>query len=205
MEYSRLANPSNVYTGVMSNPAPGALETVRSFVNTLDVDHDGEQLVGPAELDAWLAEQDLLGDEDGVRATTADLRRAIELREALRSHLLAHHDRQQVDGGAAAVMDAASRRARLTVRFSGPDETVLRPEATGVDGALGRLLAIIADAIADGTWSRLKVCPADTCLWAFYDESRNRSAVWCDMRVCGNRAKVREFRQRTRAGEGDQD
>jgi predicted RNA-binding Zn ribbon-like protein len=94
------------------------------------------------------------------------------------------------------VLDAAARRARLTLRFTGADETALEPAAGGVDGALGRLLAIVKAALDDGTWQRLKVCPADTCLWAFYDASRNRSAVWCDMRVCGNRAKVRGYRER---------
>ena len=55
----------------------------------------------------------------------------------------------------------------------------------------------------------LKVCPADDCQWAFYDQSRNRSAIWCDMEVCGNRHKVarvprapaaRLDRRRPRAG-----
>jgi predicted RNA-binding Zn ribbon-like protein len=183
----------------MSNPAPGVLETVRAFVNTRDVDDDIELLSGPEELAAWLGEQELLGAERDVRATRADLTRAIELREALRAHLFAHHGDPLAEG-AAAVLDAASRRARLTVRFSGPDTTVLQPEAHGVDGALGRLLAIIAGAIADGTWVRLKACPEDTCQWAFYDASRNRSAVWCNMAVCGNRSKVRSFRERTGSG-----
>ena len=184
----------------MSNPAPAPLETVRAFVNTLDIDDGIEQLSAPDELAAWLAEHDLLGGADSVRATPAELRRSVELREALRAHLLSHHD-QPLAEGAAATLDAAARRARLGVRFTGHDEIALAPEAGGVDGALGRLLAIIARAIEDGTWRRLKVCPADTCQWAFYDTSRNRSAVWCDMRVCGNRAKVREFRERTRAGD----
>ncbi len=188
----------------MSNPAPGSLETVRSFVNTLDVD-DGVELLGtPAELTAWLTDQGLGGEAAAPRATAADLRRAIALREALRAHLLAHHD-QPLPAEAAATLDAAARRARLTVRFTGADETRLEPEAAGVDGALGRLLAIVAHAIEEGTWQRLKVCPADTCQWAFYDASRNRSAVWCDMRVCGNRAKVRGFRERERGrGGGDE-
>ncbi len=181
----------------MANPAPGPLETVRAFVNTRDVDDDVERLGSPDDLVAWLADHDLLGGERDVRATAGDLRRAVELREALRAHLLARLGEPLADG-AAATLDAASRRARLTVRFTGTDETDLAPEAAGVDGALGRLLAIVARAIADGTWPRLKVCPDDRCLWAFYDASRNRSAVWCDMRVCGNRAKVREFRARTR-------
>jgi len=186
----------------MSNPAPGALETVRGFVNTRDVDEDVEELATPAALATWLFEHGLTGDGGAEpAATAADLRRAVELREALRAHLLAHHGEPLADG-AAATLDAAARRARLGMRFTGPDETALEPDATGVDGALGRLLAIVARAIEDGSWKRLKVCPAETCQWAFYDTSRNRSAVWCDMRVCGNRAKVREFRERTRAGGG---
>lgn len=184
----------------MSNPAPGQLETVRAFVNTRDIDDDIEQLDTPEALVRWLAAHALLGEDTGsVSAAPADLRRAIELREALRAHLFAHHGEPLAEG-AAQILDDASSRARLTVRFTGPDETAVQPAAPGVDGALGRLLAIVTRAIADGTWQRLKACPADDCQWAFYDASRNRSAVWCDMRVCGNRAKVRGFRERTRGG-----
>jgi predicted RNA-binding Zn ribbon-like protein len=68
-----------------------------------------------------------------------------------------------------------------------------------VEAGLGRIVALVAAAMADGTWPRLKVCLADDCQWAFYDLSRNRSAVWCDMRVCGNRHKVRAFRERHEA------
>jgi predicted RNA-binding Zn ribbon-like protein len=184
----------------MSNPAPSALETVRAFVNTRDIDDDVEELAAPARLAGWLAEHDLLGGAASVRATQADLRHAIELREALRAHLLSHHG-EPLDPAAVQTLDAAARRARLTLRFTGPGATALEPEAGGVDGGLGRLLAIIDAAIEDGTWQRLKACPADTCQWAFYDTSRNRSAVWCDMRVCGNRAKVRGYRERHAHGE----
>ena len=179
----------------MSNPAPGALETVRAFVNTLDIDDAIEGLAQPADLARWLADNDLLGGAASARASAEDLRNAIELREALRAHLFAHHG-EPLDPAAAATLDAAARRARLTVRFTALDTTALEPEAGGVDGALGRLLAIVTDAIEDGTRRRLKVCPADDCQWAFYDESRNRSATWCDMKVCGNRAKVRGYRER---------
>jgi predicted RNA-binding Zn ribbon-like protein len=177
----------------MSNPAPGPLEHVRAFVNTRDVDEETDELSGPAELASWLGAHKLLGDSapgDGG-ASVADVRRAVELREALRAHLRAHHG-EPLQAGAAEVLDEAARRAALTVRFTSLDES-----------ALGRLLAVVAGAIEDGTWRRLKVCPADDCQWAFYDESRNRSATWCDMKVCGNRAKVRTFRERTRPGEPD--
>jgi predicted RNA-binding Zn ribbon-like protein len=178
----------------MSHPAPGALETVRAFVNTYDAEDGTDALAAPADLSAWLAERGLAPARP-PGASAADLRRAVALRAALRSHLRARHG-EPPDPDAAAVLDAAARRARLQLRFAGADATVLEPDAGGVDAALGRLLAIVAAAIADGTWARLKVCPADDCQWAFYDVSRNRSAVWCDMRVCGNRTKVRRYRER---------
>ena len=66
----------------------------------------------------------------------------------------------------------------------------------GAGGPVGRALAIVARAAADGTWERLKVCPADDCRWAFYDFSRNHSRTWCSMSSCGNRAKARSYRSR---------
>ena len=63
------------------------------------------------------------------------------------------------------------------------------------------IVAIVYEAMVDGTWERLKACPADDCHWAFYDHSKNRSGTWCTMDVCGNRAKVRAYRERRgRAG-----
>ncbi len=181
----------------MSKPAPGELELVRSFVNTLDVDDGTEELDSPAALRDWLAGHELIPDSAPVDA--AAVRRAVELREALRA-LLLHNGGLELEPEAPAVLDAAARRAGLNVRFGEHAHPRLEPSEAGVDGALGRLLAIVARAMDDGTWPRLKVCLADTCQWAFYDTSRNRSAVWCDMRVCGNRQKVRSFRERQRVG-----
>jgi predicted RNA-binding Zn ribbon-like protein len=177
------------------NPAPDELELVRAFVNTWDAEDDAEALGSPAELAAWLGEHDLL-DTD-ARATAGDHRHAVELREALRALLLANAG-MEPEPTAAAVVDAAARRARLAVRFDSDGRVRTAPQAPGIDGALGRLLAIVAAAQEDGTWPRLKACMADDCQWAYYDRSRNRSAVWCDMQVCGNRQKVRSFRERHR-------
>jgi predicted RNA-binding Zn ribbon-like protein len=43
--------------------------------------------------------------------------------------------------------------------------------------------------IANPEIERLKICP--NCEWLFVDKSKNRSRSWCDMTVCGNRAKAR--------------
>lgn len=43
---------------------------------------------------------------------------------------------------------------------------------------------------------RVKICP--NCHWLYLDESRNRSRRWCDMTVCGNRAKAQRHYRRNR-------
>ena len=181
----------------MSQEAPGALETVRLFVNTVDLEApEKDRLPTPQALVAFLAERSLL--DAAAKAGPADLRRAVELREALRELLLSHHGDHETDPAAIAAVDAAAQRARLQLRFAPAGAAHVAPAAQGVDGALGGLLAIVAAAQADGTWERLKACPWSTCKWAFYDHSRNRSGVWCNMAVCGNRAKAQAFRARKR-------
>jgi predicted RNA-binding Zn ribbon-like protein len=174
---------------------PKGLETVQDFINTLEMEPDGdiEQIETPEALGAWLAERGLA--PAGPIPTPAELTRAIAVREALRAELHAHGGAAP-DERARRTLDDAGRRARLELRFGGGGEPRLEPAKDGVDGALGRLLATVAHAACDGSWDRLKACAAETCQWAFYDQSRNRSRVWCDMAVCGNRTKVRAYRER---------
>jgi predicted RNA-binding Zn ribbon-like protein len=160
-------------------PAPVELEPLLAFVNT--VDFEGER----DWLGEWLRER-------GLAATPAELRRATALREALRALLLEHNDVDADTAAAGAVVADASRRARLELG----DGLRLVPAATGLDGVLGAVLATVAHAVADGSWTRVKACRSQTCRWAFYDAARNRSRIWCDMAVCGNRAKARAYRAR---------
>jgi predicted RNA-binding Zn ribbon-like protein len=62
--------------------------------------------------------------------------------------------------------------------------------------ALVRSAAGILDA---GSQARVRRCADESCGKLFIDESRNRSRRWCDMASCGNAAKVRRYRQRSRA------
>ena len=182
--------------------APGELEHVRAFVNTIDLEEGSEELAGPDELATWLAEHGLA--PIGLDATNADVEYAIGLREALRSVLLAHNADGFIHADVAAALDRAAARSQLRLHFDKTGSGTLEPEAEGVDGALGRLLAIIHRSAADGTWTRLKACRDDTCEWAFYDHTKNRSGAWCNMAVCGNRAKARAYRERRGAPRGVQ-
>jgi predicted RNA-binding Zn ribbon-like protein len=87
--------------------------------------------------------------------------------------------------------------APVRVRFGEAGPT-FEPAGGGVEGAIAALVIRVAEAMREGSWSRLKTCPADRCLATFYDFSRNRTATWCDMAVCGNREKVRSYQERRR-------
>ena len=168
------------------------LELLCGFVNSLDVETGVDAIATPPGLAHWLSEQGLADDD--VSASAADVRRATELREALRAHLLAN-DGAPLPSDAAVALDRQARRSRMAVGFAAAGAE-LRSDATGVDGALGSLLAAVAGAMADGSWARLKVCRADDCRWAFVDRSRNGARHWCAMSVCGNRQKARAYRAR---------
>jgi predicted RNA-binding Zn ribbon-like protein len=175
--------------------APGDLELVRDFVNTLDIEQETETLSTPTGLGEWLSERGLA--PAGVEPAPADLRRAVRLREALRAILLSHGDGSPEPVAAWKTLDEDAARARLQVRFGSEGAALIEPGTAGVDGALGRLLAVVHVAVADGdAWRRLKACRLDSCEWAFYDHTKNRSGAWCNMDVCGNRSKARAYRER---------
>jgi predicted RNA-binding Zn ribbon-like protein len=175
--------------------APAPLVLVQRFVNSIDLESGEDELDSPAALGAWLAERDLIGAREGIGA--ADLRRALEVREGLRA-LLLRNNGLEFDAAKVERLDRAAAHAGVRVGFSPSYDPALVPAAKGVEGALARLLAIVAGAVADGSWERLKACPREDCEWAFYDRTKNRSGRWCRMDQCGNLAKARAFRERRR-------
>jgi predicted RNA-binding Zn ribbon-like protein len=162
--------------------APGDLRLVQLFVNTTDHENTRELLATPADLRAWFAAR---GIETG-RVGAAALRRAHGLRDSLRTFA--------ATGCVDAALKAETERSRLAVDL---EHGRLAPRAPGIDGAFDALLAIVYDAVRDGRWERLKTCR--NCGFAYWDASKNRSAAWCSMQLCGNRLKVRRFRARQAA------
>jgi predicted RNA-binding Zn ribbon-like protein len=175
-------------------PAPGDLELVRQFINTHEINPAREDFEDLPALRRWLADQGLI--QRGERLQDGDVKRAIEVREALRSVLSA----EDPDPRDLRTLNSAADAAPLRVVFDAVASPALKPAAGGLDNALARLFAIIECASYEGTWSRLKICAADDCEWAFYDHTKNRSGAWCSMESCGNRAKGRAYRERRRVG-----
>jgi hypothetical protein len=172
------------------------LSVVQAFLNShydLENEPGAELLRSPAALVAWLRRAGVLTGPG--EADDHDLRRALVVRHGLRA--LA-----QGGVGRARLLDVAAHGAGVEVRVApGGELQFVAAPAAGVAGALGVLLAIATVAVADGSWSRLKICPGHHCGWAFYDGSRNRSGRWCSMSVCGGRAKARSHYHRRRSAE----
>jgi hypothetical protein len=182
--------------------APGPLALVQAFANTVaEEGHFRWEAIGdPDSLRSWLKGRGLLAG--GELVGEADVARAKEVRAALRSLLAANNGRGG-DPAAIRKLNLAAERARLTVRFGADGRATLEPDAGGVDGALGRVLAAVHAGMEEGTWGRLKSCANATCGWAFYDRSKNRSGRWCSMEVCGNRTKTRAYRRRRQGTSSD--
>jgi predicted RNA-binding Zn ribbon-like protein len=174
--------------------APHQLDLVIDFVNTLDVEEKTDALSTPQGLARWLEERRLM-KATGEPLSDSELQQATRLREALRALMLRNNEGAS-DAHAGRELEQVARRGDLAVHFA-PDGTMsLQPGAEGLAGALAGLLIPVARAVNDGSWQRVKACRSADCAWAFYDRSRNRSGVWCDMAVCGNRTKVRAYRER---------
>jgi predicted RNA-binding Zn ribbon-like protein len=173
--------------------APQPLLVVQELVNSVDLEHGVEWLDTPEELQAWLAQRGLDGAE---RPTRGAVKRVHDLRLTLRELLIANNE-QRTAPVAAAALEQAATRARLTLQLDEHGHLALTPQAGGVDGALGRILAIVQNAMAEGNWHRLKACRQ--CAWAYYDYSKNQSATWCSMAICGNRTKTRAYRRRAKS------
>ena len=175
--------------------APGRLELLQRFVNTHNHDfpEEWDRLGTAAKATAWLREKGLIAA--GARVSAAEAARLRELREALRALIVAGHD-GLLDPAAIATIAAAAHEGALTVAVDPEGRTSLAPGARGAAGAAAVLLGILHEAQLTGDWERIKGCRQ--CEYAFYDRSKNRSATWCAMSICGNRTKNRTYYRRRR-------
>lgn len=186
--------------------APGTLSLVHAFANTIDVEAgtDEFKLSGADvfenahQMRRWLVLRGLWG-EDGPELTLAEYERLHRLRDAVRELLKANHGGSTRPDAALAAWNALTREGTLRVELDGGGQPRLAAAENGVDGVVAAFAGAAYDAMVAGTWPRLKICAADTCAWAFYDGSKNRSGTWCSMAICGNRAKVRKYQARRKS------
>jgi predicted RNA-binding Zn ribbon-like protein len=181
------------------------------FVNTLDDRYTPggprELLPAYADLLRFCRQAGLLAHAESARLSTLSvasqekgLRSAIELRE-----LLARVFYRWVEGRSPSAEDrialerwAAACARRRELRWKDGHLSWSWKALTGDAEAPALLLAqraldlLIGGLIGDEP-PRLHTCASETCRWLFLDTSKNRTRRWCDMKICGNRAKARRY------------
>ena len=186
------------------------------FANTVDnrPTRDAKELLRTyADLVAWSRQAGIFNGEQAgklyrkadrePRATAEMLDRARALREALFAIFSS-----SVAGSAppAEALDVLNTEIPAALSRQAIERTNdgYRLEGTEMDDALDRMLAPVVrsavELLTSQDLTRVRVCAADDCGWLFLDKSRNRSRQWCDMTVCGNRAKARRYYRRSKEG-----
>lgn len=177
---SKRQHRQSVYDGDVD-----AAELVVDFVNTLDVSTGEDALGGTAPWPTTLGDASIW--------TAADRADLTQLREALRAELLAHHGGRS-DPSAGRAIEGVAARHPFGLSFG--DAVRLQSRTPGAGDVVAGVVDAMLTLVHEQRWFRVRVCPADDCLEAYYDASRGGTRRWCSMGVCGNRAKVKTYRER---------
>lgn len=180
--------------------------------NTVDnrLTEKRELLASYSELVAWGHQA---GAIDGARARAlrraaaadpaeaqAALRRARETREVIFAVFAALARGDAPPPGALARLNQALAEALAHLRvqrglgagFAWTWDEAERP----LDRVAWPAVRSAAELLTGADRTRLRLCADEECGWLFLDRSKNATRRWCDMRVCGNRSKVRRFYER---------
>ena len=184
------------------------------FVNTVDNRDDPERrkelLNTYFDLLSWATEAELLSQAEAERLRAraskssgqarAALRRAKMLRESLYRIFTALAEERQPPAADVALLDSFDKQAmahrRIGRQPQGGYGWQWRTDGDDLDLILWQVAKAGAELLTSDLAYNVRACAAERCRWLFVDTSRNHKRRWCDMRVCGNRAKARKFQQR---------
>ena len=200
-------------TARMTAPPAEAVDAGRvlAFVNTLSgrpTSAPVERLVSYDALLDWAREQHLLPASAAERLAAeagrhpqqaaAVLGRAKTLREALNGLMTAVDVGQKPAPAVLATISDALAAAYANARLV-PHDGALQWVASA-DDDLERVVWEIGRSagrlVVSQRLARIRACAASDCGWWFVDDTKNRSRRWCDMKICGNREKLRRFRSK---------
>ena len=179
------------------------------FINTLDDRPSGEPkellqnyydlatfgeeagILTPAQLDVLVEKARLMPDE-----AEEALHRARSLREALHDIFSALMNKEAAPQPAMDTLNANLHDAALHSRLVPSDgrcEWRFDDLTSSFNAMLWPIARAAADLLASSDLPLVRACSSPTCQWFFLDTSKNHRRRWCDMKACGNRAKVRRF------------
>ena len=185
------------------------------FVNTVSgvgTNRTRERLVRYADLVGWAAAAGILEtdlahavSERAARdagAASSALDRALTFREALFAALDAVRMGEGMPAGVLPPINGilAGALAHRTLSDRGGRVMWHWSSEPSLDRPLWPVAQSAAALLTEGPMDRLRLCEAADCGWLFLDMSKNRSRRWCDMAVCGNRAKAARHYRRSRSG-----
>lgn len=125
--------------------------------------------------------------------------RAVRLREVLYRifQSLLKGERPRAADVTVLRLEISAARAHQQLRVSGVGFVWAWDDSRDtLDAPLWRISHSSAELLTSAVVAQLRQCGGQECGWLFLDTSRNRKRRWCDMKECGNRAKVRRFRER---------
>jgi predicted RNA-binding Zn ribbon-like protein len=187
-----------------------ALDFVNTVDNRADTERRMELLNTYGELLDWACEAKLLSQAEvaQLRAKAqretgqarAALRRAKMLREALYRIFSAIAAERQPPATDVELLDSFDKQAmahrRIGRQEHGGYGWQWRTDGAELDLILWQVAKAGAELLTSDFVYNVRACAAEPCRWLFVDTSRNRARRWCDMKICGNRAKARKFYQR---------
>jgi predicted RNA-binding Zn ribbon-like protein len=184
---------------------PDELANLYDFANSLDVRHfthhgvphaQDDELTGPRELRAWMAQRGLAGTN--AKVTPAMFETALQLRTSVRAYLQCDPVERRNNKDAVRSLNSALKLVPLVAQAQMDRGMALVAARDDALAGLSTVAAELYDGSVRGTLDRLKTCAAEECRRVFFDRSKPATRRWCMSSLCGNRMKTRTYRERHR-------
>lgn len=177
-----------------------------TFANTLKLRDDpaDDHARDVQALHAWLADRSLTSSRMPRSAVEREMPAFRGLRDLVRELVARLADGGQPTGRQLRALNCVLREGlhyhQLVLDPAAGDRFSVSQVGDDLAQARSTIAGSLAHYLADHDRERLRICADDTCRWLFVDHSPAGRRRWCDMRTCGNRAKVARHRARARVG-----
>ena len=152
-----------------------------------------ERLKAPSDLKRWAREA---GMGELQRASTTELARALQLREAIHALVAAEALKQPAS---IAVLNRAAAHPPLVPQLDQAGDSSTWLPSASVDQVLSTIARDAIDLQSGSLRTRVKECAGIDCTILFLDTSRPGTRRWCSMEVCGNQLKSASLRAKRQA------
>jgi predicted RNA-binding Zn ribbon-like protein len=168
-----------------------------------------DDLKGFSDLVSWARQAGVVNEQESRElhrssqanpaAAASDLKRALRLRGLIYEVFSGIAQGARPHPGALAGLNSYCKQAMAQVSIQRVGDRYELGWEQGnriFDRVLWAVTRSVTDLMTSEGLERVRQCAGESCSWLFLDTSRNGLRRWCDMQACGNRAKVRRFRQR---------